>query len=240
MIKAILFDMDGTLLPIDMPTYVPRQLEDMARCVFPNRPAEEIVEIHLKAMQAMMHQGDGRHPATPNKVIFEREMEALLKESYAPYRDIVEEYFDTEIHKFAADHPAHPEAMESVHLALEQGMRCVLATNPVFHRKHTRARIDWGKLDLNCFAFYTVMEDSWTTKPHTAYILEVVEKLGGVLPEECAFVGNDQREDMVPAHALGMKTFYLNLMPARSRVAPCWDAEGGFGELKEFIRTLNA
>lgn len=238
MIKAIFFDMDGTLLPLDMGEYLPRHFADLAGHIFPKMDVDAAVKAQWKVLGALMHQGDGRHAGTMNRVLFEREMSAATKIPFDDYRFAYERYYDEDVHAFASAYPAHPRAMEPVKIALDKGLHCVLSTNPVFPRKHTRARMQWAALDMNAFEFYTVMEDSATTKPHRAFILECVEKLGGVSPEECAFVGNDRVEDMWPAHRLGMKTFFLNYMPANKHIERCWDGEGDFDELREFIEAL--
>ncbi len=238
MIKAVFFDMDGTLLPLDMREYLPRHRADLAKKVFPALDPGRADKAQLDTLLTLLDQGDGRHRGVINREVFELELSARVGLPFDDFREDFERYFDADVHAFAKDYPSHPRAMDPVRAALDKGLRCVLTTNPVFPRKHTRARIGWGKLDLNCFEFFTVMEDSCTAKPHTAFLRETMARLGGVRPEECALVGNDPYEDMLPASALGMKAFYLNYLPARKARRRCWDAEGDFPALMDFIRSL--
>ena len=58
------------------------------------------------------------------------------------------------------------------------------------------------------FSLYTTYENSTYCKPSEGYYREVLSKIG-CAPEECLMVGNDVTDDMIPATAVGMKTFLL-------------------------------
>jgi FMN phosphatase YigB (HAD superfamily) len=89
----------------------------------------------------------------------------------------------------------------------EKGMRCVLATNPIFPEAATLHRISWAGLDPKDFLLYTTYENSRHCKPNPEYYRDILAQIGED-PEACLMVGNDVQEDMV-ARELGMQVFLL-------------------------------
>ncbi len=61
MIKAVFFDMDGTLLPLDMREYLPRHRADLAKKVFPALDPGRADKAQLDTLLTLLDQGDGRH-----------------------------------------------------------------------------------------------------------------------------------------------------------------------------------
>ncbi|MGN1119937.1 MAG: HAD family hydrolase, partial [Oscillospiraceae bacterium] len=67
-----------------------------------------------------------------------------------------------------------PEAAETVEFLKTNGIRRVLATNPIFPAVATQARIRWAGLHAEDFALITTYENSCHTKPNPAYFADIL------------------------------------------------------------------
>ncbi len=233
-IRAILFDLDGTLNGIDMDQFLPRYFaalgEYLREWIEPQRLAREI----WQATESLLQDRDVELTnAEKFRRRFLRDDPALRDLLYPLFDRFYEERFDA----LRSHAPIHPLAREAVETALDMGMRVVVATNPVFPEAAIRRRLAWAELADLPFQFVTTMENSHACKPHPEYFLEIVERLG-VPPEHCLMVGNDRDEDLVAAR-LGMRTFWVTHLPIDrgiSRVEP--DGRGSLADLVAWLPGL--
>ena len=205
-IKAVLFDLDGTLLPMDQDTFIKAYLGGMAKKLAPHGyNPEELVKAVYTGMKAMTT-NDG---SCTNEEAFWKAFTGLLGEKVREDMPIFDEFYRNEFQDVKNICGFLPEAAQTVRTLKEKGYRVALATTPMFPSIATESRIRWAGLELDDFEIFTTYEDYHYCKPNLNYYREVVEKLG-VKPEECLMVGNDVGEDMI-TEELGMKVF---LMPA--------------------------
>ena len=205
-IKAVLFDLDGTLLPMDQDTFVKAYLGGMAKKLAPHGyNPEELVKAVYAGMKAMTT-NDG---SKTNEVAFWNAFTSILGEEVKNDMPIFDDYYRNEFQDVKNICGFLPEAAQTVHKLKEMGYRVALATTPMFPSVATESRIHWAGLELDDFEIFTTYENYHFCKPSLGYYKEVIEKLG-VKAEECLMVGNDVGEDMV-TEELGMKVF---LMPA--------------------------
>ncbi len=232
-IKACLFDLDGTLLPVDTDRFVKTYLKALAPHVAHLIPPDELVPMIWKATMAMIESGEGE---LTNEQVFEREflkLAGLKRQEIWPEFD---RFYEVGFPKLQ-QHTGHdPIAREVVQAAVNRGYKVAVATNPVFPKVAIMERMRWaGVADLP-FEWVTAYEETHYCKPRPEYYLEVAERIG-VKPEECVMIGNDMQEDMV-ASTVGMKTFFL-LEYRIDRGKPSYrvDQEGSLTDLLEAIRT---
>ena len=205
-IKAVLFDLDGTLLPMDQDTFIKAYLGGMAKKLAPHGyNPDELVKAVYAGMKAMTT-NDG---SCTNEVAFWNAFTAILGEKVREDMPIFDEFYRNEFQDVKNICGFLPEAAQTVRTLKAKGYRVALATTPMFPSIATESRIRWAGLELDDFEIFTTYEDYHYCKPNLNYYREVVEKLG-VKPEECLMVGNDVGEDMI-TEELGMKVF---LMPA--------------------------
>ena len=235
MIKAVLFDLDGTLLPLDMDVFVPSYFGRLAKHLASYGMDTELL---IKAIWAGTHAMIKNDGATTNERVFWRVVNELFgydveKEHSAHFEEFYEKHFD----EIAADCGFTPRSAETVSRLHEMGIRTVLATNPVFPRIATQKRIRWAGLSEDDFLLYTTYENSRHCKPNPSYYLDVLEECG-LRAEECLMVGNDAIEDMVPL-SLGMKVFLLTDCLYNKKDVDISDyPRGGFDEMWEYINSL--
>lgn len=234
MITTILFDLDGTLLPMDQDIFIQHYLGLMAEKLAPyGYDAKLLVKAVWSGTGAMVR-NDGNEA---NIDVFWRVFEEILGKEARRDEPIFEEYYRTDFQKIRSVCGFDPQAPQTVAGIKAMGYRVALATNPLFPAIATLSRIRWAGLDPEDFELVTTYENSCHCKPNPAYYQDVLNTLG-VKAEECVMVGNDMDEDMV-AGQLGMKVFLLtDCLINKSGTDIDRYPHGSFPELMDFIRNL--
>lgn len=233
-IKAVLFDLDGTLLPIDqdnfVATYVRGLVEHAASQGYCREAAYRAVMEGSSAMQA----NDG---SVTNEEAFFKAFSAALGLDDVD-RSMFDGYYVSEFQKIKELHCGfEPRMREAVDLVKSKGLMAVLATNPMFPSVATESRMRWAGFTPEDFAHFTTYEDYRTGKPSLNYYREVLSRLS-LDPAECAMIGNDVGDDM-PAGELGMRTFLLTdcLINRQNKDISVY-RHGSVDELIDFINDL--
>ena len=233
MIKTILFDLDGTLLPIDMEIFLKPYLRGLGeKCSHLIEP-KRLINLILEATAAMVNDLDFRR--TNEEVFFEY----FLSKVDIP-RPIWESLFS---HFYEEDFPKLREySGESNHIARlilkevqDRGINAVIATNPVFPMIAITERMDWAGISDFQFKLITSYEKMHFCKPNLEYYEEILNIIGAD-PTETLMVGNDMQEDM-SASAIGIKTFLVEDWLI-DRGAPQYepDYRGSLEEFYDFLR----
>lgn len=233
-IKMVLFDLDGTLLPMDQDEFVKGYFGLLAKKCAPHGYEPKKLVDAVWAGTAAMVKNDG---SRPNYDAFWAKMVEIYGEGVLRDIPLFEEFYANEFQQAKAFCGFTPEAAETVALCKELGFRVALATNPLFPAVATESRIRWAGLKPEDFELYTTYENSRTCKPNPAYYREVLGKLG-LEPADCLMVGNDVGEDMV-AETLGMRVFLLTDCLINKNGDPIDRyPHGGFDEMMKFARDL--
>ena len=188
--NTILFDLDGTLLPMDVEEFTHRYfgliLQTMNEKGFDGKM---ILDAILSSTKAMIL-NDGKKT---NEEVFWENFTSLTNLS----RDLMEPHFnDFYEHVFDQidSHVQSENMKQAVNILKEKNYRLILSTNPLFPRIATLKRIQWAGLDPNDFDYITTYENSSACKPNLAYYEEIIDKLDLDI-KECMMVGNDVQED---------------------------------------------
>ncbi|MBE6555381.1 MAG: HAD family hydrolase [Ruminococcaceae bacterium] len=234
MIKAVLFDLDGTLLPMDQDKFLNGYFGMLGAKVQSVGYDAAFFLRGIKLGTYAMITNDGKKT---NEEAFWDAFHAHYADRAAPPVGVLDEFYENDFHKTAAFFGNTERSREMIDLCRKKGFLTALATNPVFPAIATRIRMGHVGLSPDDFALVTTYENSSFCKPNVAYFREVAEKLG-VMPEECLMVGNDVSDDM-PAREVGMQVFLLTdcLINAKGEELSQYP-HGGFDELAAYIRNL--
>lgn len=231
-IKAVLFDLDATLLPMNqdefLKTYFKLLATRMARYGY---DPKEVVDGIWKGSYAMI-KNDGK---CSNEELFWKVFAQAIGEKVLNDRYIFDEFYQQEFDNLKELCGYNPKANMIVKKLKDAGVQIVLATNPMFPSLATEKRAMWAGLDINDFVFYTTYENIGYSKPNPEYYKEIANRLS-ILPEECLMVGNDASDDMI-ASTLGMKVFLhtdclINAKNADISQYP----QGNIDQLDEYIK----
>ena len=233
-IKVVLFDLDGTLLPMDQDTFVKDYFGRIAAKLAPQGyDPKKLVDTIWRGTGAMVL-NDG---SCTNEEAFWKFAVTVFGQQIMQDKHFFDSFYETEFDKIKAVCGYHPAAAEIVYGLKERGYRVVLATNPIFPARATQWRIQWAGLRPEDFEIYTTYENSRYCKPNLDYYRDILTQLK-VAPEECLMVGNDVDEDMI-AQKLGMQVFLLtDCLINRSNTDISQYSNGSFEELKKYISAL--
>lgn len=233
-IKAVLFDLDGTLLPMDYDGFLKLYFGNLAkRLAGYGYDPDELVKNIWTGTKAMV--------MNDNSVMNETKFWDVFAEIYGvdvlQDKVLFDDYYREDFVKAKEACGFDPMAKETVELVKSLGMKTALATNPIFPMIATRQRMEWAGLKREDFALCTTYENIGVSKPNPAYYLEIAKRLG-VEPEECLMVGNDVSEDMVAAKC-GMQVFLLTDCLLNKKEEDIFGyPQGGFCELQEYLKML--
>lgn len=205
--KGILFDLDGTLLDIDIEAFLPRYFAALGEAVR-EMVAED--EGHAAAMKgiydatgAMMRP----HPGITNREIFNQEYLRVTGIDIESHEDLFTTFYEDVFPLLGDGMRGRDGAAEAVEAAIGCGMRVAIATNPIFPLRAIEHRLAWAGIDASKADLITSYENMRATKPHADYYRQVCQSLG-LAPTECLMVGDDRALDL-PAADIGIRTFYV-------------------------------
>ena len=233
-ITTVLFDLDGTLLPMDQDIFIKRYFGLLAQKLAPHGyDPEKLIQAVWAGTKAMV-MNNGK---VANKEAFWITCDATLGCEASKDADIHIEFYRNEFNQVQEVCGFEPMAAQIVHSLKDRGYRVVLATNPLFPSIATQNRIRWAGLQPEDFEYITTYENSHYCKPNPDYYREILEQLH-LQPEECLMVGNDVGEDMI-AQQLGMKVFLLtDCLINKAGADISQYPNGGFSELANFFNAL--
>jgi FMN phosphatase YigB (HAD superfamily) len=201
-LRAILFDLDGTLLDNNINTFLPHYFQRLSAKVAHILPPDQFIACLLQATRAMIA-NDGR---ATNEQVFAEVFYPLLGR---PREEMEPIFMDFYAHDFASlrQYTARkPEARQVVQKAFDLGYDVVIATNPLFPATAIAQRMEWAGVDGFPYRLVTSYENSRTCKPNLAYYQRILETIGHPA-QACLVVGNEAM-DMV-AGRLGCATFFI-------------------------------
>ena len=205
MYKNLLFDVDGTLLPMDMDNFIKLYFGSLCKRFSPvlGIEPEMLTKVIWKGTSAMI-KNDG---SASNREVFWKVASEACGMDLSVYEKDFDNYYENEFIAAKQASSANPYAKKCIELAKSKGYRLIAATNPVFPEVASRRRIEWAGLDPEDFEYITTYDNSGFAKPNIKYYQEICEKCS-IKPEESLMVGNDVDEDMCSAQ-LGFDTYLI-------------------------------
>lgn len=235
MITTILFDLDGTLLPMDQEQFVKAYFSGLVKAMAPHGYDPMLLTQAIGEGTKAMICNDG---SARNETVFWKTAQQVLGRDLQVDEPLFLHYYENEFQQVQHVCGKNPQAAQAIAAIRAMGYRTILATNPLFPPLATYSRIRWAGLQTQDFELITTYDNSSYCKPNPDYYREILENQG-LTAEECLMVGNDAEEDLA-AQALGIRVFLLTdcLINRRGRDISQYP-QGGFSELMDFVRKLN-
>ena len=235
-IQTVLFDLDGTLLPMDQDVFVKSYLGRIARAMAVHGyDPDKLVKAIWSGTDAMVRNDGSRL----NEAVFWDTFAGFFGTPTPQELALFDAFYREGFPAVQESCGFTPRAKEVLDKVKALGLQAVLATNPIFPAAATHQRVQWAGLQTSDFLHITTYENASFCKPNPDYYREILHKLG-LAPEECLMVGNDATEDMV-AETLGMQVFLLTpcLINKHDLDLSRWP-RGDFDALLDYLDKLNA
>lgn len=232
MIKAVLFDLDSTLLQMDQTIFLKRYMQTLgqkANTYFGYDPLKFAEDV-MHSTYEMIHNDGSRL----NEEVF---WQSFQKKYPNPKLEAFFESFYYKDFKQIADVAIYnPLSKQAVQIVKEKGYKTILATNPIFPLIATKERMRWAGIEASDFDYITTYENSRYCKPSNEYYLEICEK-NGLKPEECLMIGNDLADDFKFLSAEFQKYLVLDFL-INTENAEIAMQSGTLADLIEFLKTI--
>lgn len=232
--QAILFDMDGTLVPMDTEAFTQGYFRLLAQAVAPLGIAPDTMVKALWHGVKTMIANDGQRV---NRECFWDVFSAETGVERALCEPVCDRFYAEGFHQARAFTRENPLAMEAMALVRRKASKVILATNPLFPLAGQATRMSWVGLQPSDFDLVTSYEGDRFCKPNPAYYQDICDRLS-LDPARCLMIGNDEREDMLTAHTLGMAGYLVTdcLLPCPEHP---WDGpRGTFADMTAMLRGL--
>jgi FMN phosphatase YigB (HAD superfamily) len=211
MIKALLLDLDATLIDNDIDTFLQGYLKSLSSYMAPWVEADRLVPQLLRSTSVML---SNRHPSRSLERTFADDFFPALGISAAELLPRFDDFYQHEFPKLKGLTRRREAAARLVSSALGSGLRVAIATNPLFPRIAIDHRLEWAGVPSGStpYSVVTSYESFHSAKPQLAYYTETLGHLG-VQAAEAAMIGDNVSDDLLPARALGMATFHVSPKP---------------------------
>lgn len=203
-IKTILFDLDGTLLPMDQDEFTKHYFMGLSKKLGPfGYESEKLINGILQGTKAMV-KNDG---TKTNEQVFWNEFAKIFGDKVFSDIDIFNDFYANDFDKLKNICGYNEKVNEIIKKLKEKGYTLIIASNPIFPIEAQKKRMKWAGVNPDDFLFITSYENSSYCKPNPLYYKEIAEKLKIKL-SECLMVGNDTTEDAASINA-GLNFFLL-------------------------------
>lgn len=235
-IKHILFDLDGTLLPMVQDEFVRYYMPLLAKAYINAGvmiDPKKFISAVWAGYEAMV-KNNGSHT---NREAFWSYIEPELPVSAEESENIALDFYGNEFNQAVCTTRPTPVSDQIVKKAKKKGLETYLATNPVFPWCATMNRIRWAGLNAEDFKVITTYETYKYCKPNLEYFKNILDEFS-LKPAECLMVGNDVEEDLV-VRKLGVKTYLVtDTMENKKNLPIQSEYTGTLADLLQFIDIL--
>ena len=216
MIKAVLFDLDGTLLPMDEPAFIAKYAKLITEKF--ESLGYEYNEVNKVLWNAVVE----IYKSTGEKLNSEVYWDYLTNhygKDFLKEKTAMIEFFKNEYNEVYTEFYPNPLAKDIVKFVKGNNLLCILATQPVFHLEGVTNRMDFVGLEESDFDYITYSDNSRYTKPNPKYFQDILDKFN-LKGEEVLMIGNNSFEDGEAALACNIKTILVDrclLLDSRSK-----------------------
>jgi len=233
-LKAIFFDLDGTLLSMNTRQFEHGYFNTLSEFVSDLLPKETFVKYLMKSTGDMVQNPGDK---TNREVFLESFGGFVGMESVDLYEQRFYDYYAGPFNQLKEAVSKVDTIVADVAMLKKKGYTLIIATNPLFPLSAVESRVRWAGLDPEDFVYISSFEENRFCKPQLGFYEEILKKLE-LDPSHCLMVGNDVEEDLVTSQ-LGFKTYLIsNHKIQRTEVAYTPDHEGDYDAFHSFVEGL--
>lgn len=239
MIRAVLLDLDNTLLENDMDRFLPAYLAVLGEFIADHYPPDAFIRHLMRATDRMMA-NDGSEQT--NQEVFDAVFFPAIGRTREEMEPLFAEFYATRFPRLRSLTSPVRIARLLMEYLFRQGFQVAIATNSLFPRPAIEQRLAWAEVPVEEFpySFVASYEGMHAAKPHPAFFLEIARALGRE-PEECVMVGDEWKMDIRPARSVGMRTFWIadrKANPPEGEPPP--DGQGSLADFARWMLTVAA
>lgn len=231
--KTILFDLDGTLLPMDVDKFMYLYGKTLSEAFLHLEPSGKIFEHVMSSVKHTVM----NTKKEKNFDKFFTHFQDLVEQDVSIYIEAFNAFYENGFEQVKASTDTSSEMIEAIKVLKNKGYQLMIATNPIFPMVANKERIKWAGLDINDFDYVSSFEENHHCKPHLEFYKEVLS-FNDLDPENVLMVGNDAQEDLAIRH-LGVKTYLIdNHLIHRDGHEIVTDYRGTYHDFLEFAKSL--
>lgn len=231
---SVLFDLDDTLITNNAESFTRVYLEILGKHLQSYIKPEIMIPALLEGTRRM---------------VIKQELAGTLEDTFDAYfypeiqisKDAIKKQIDefyTENFAVLKDETLpRPDAVALVKECFNRGWNVAVATNPLFPAAAVHHRLDWAGLNSGQYPFaaITSYETYHFAKPNPAFFSEVAARIStGDHP--VVVIGNDLKDDIIPAGKAGFPTFWLT--ESNQTLPEDLPAGSACGEMKDILPWL--
>lgn len=205
MLKAIFFDLDGTLLRIDETKFAALYFDLLGKKLKKYGYDPEVLQKALYQGTYLMMKNDGKRT---NEQVFWDFFRTIYPDCDKDH-DVFDSFYRDEFKTLESIIEKDPLSKEIVLYAKKKGLLPVLSTNPIFPMEGQKTRIGLLGLTPSDFSYITSYENSSFAKPNPLYFKSLLERFS-LKSDEVIVIGNNDFEDGDCASALGIKVYLVD------------------------------
>lgn len=233
--NTIIFDLDGTLLPLNLELFMKLYFDGMSDAFKDMESPEEMMKKVMASTREMVMNTDH----VTNETIFMDDFKKRVNGNLETYIERFEAFYDDGFMKTKAATTISSEMVEAIGILKEKGYDLIIATNPLFPKKAISHRIKWAGLNEDDFKYVTCYEKNHYCKPNPMFYQEILD-VNGVDPKDAMMVGNDVQEDLA-AKKVGLPVYLIeDYILNRTGETPDADHRGDYRDFLTFVKNLEA
>ncbi|MGA9533291.1 MAG: DinB family protein [Anaerolineales bacterium] len=238
-IRALLLDLDDTLLQSNFERFLPAYMGRLASALEDLGPADHVIAQLISSTGSMIENLD---PTRTLKHAFDGRFYPALNTTEPELRPRIDRFYKETYPELRGLTAPAPDASELIEKVKDAGVEMVVATNPLFPATAIRQRLAWAGLpvDQAPFTFITSYEHFHFAKPQPEYYAEILGLLG-VQGVAAAIIGDDVENDLEPAAMLGISGYHVSQQPDPGfdggDLAGAWDWLQQIGDTEEDVHS---
>jgi len=229
---TILLDLDDTLLGNDMNDFLPPYFAGLETSLQEFTEGKDLRQITIASVRTAL---TNQEPTVTNMAAFMAEFTRLIGHPAETIQPALDAFYGEAFPKLRQYIQFRPEARLLVRRLFAAGATVVIATNPLFPATAIEQRLAWAGVEGFPYALVTTMENSHFAKPNPRYYQEILAHVDGV-PERSWMIGDNPENDIAPARALGLKTWWITGSASDAAQAPpACDGQGSLADLLTWV-----